>query len=272
MTFTLYPAIDIRGGQCVRLVQGDYGRETVYGDPVAMAKRWAAEGATWLHVVDLDGAREGRPVNADAVAAIVRAVDVPVQVGGGIRTAEAARAYWNRGVRRVILGTAALEDRDLVMRLLSERADGVAIGLDARDGIVAVRGWQEASGVRALDLGRQLAALGAQTLIFTDIARDGTLSGPNVAACAELARATGCAVIASGGVRDIADLEALAARAEDGVCGAIVGKALYTGALDLRAALARLGGGAGAPGEGPAGGTRSGAGGKAPGGKEGAPC
>lgn len=249
MRFTLYPAIDIRGGRCVRLVQGDYGRETVYGDPVAMAKRWVAEGATWLHIVDLDGAREGRPVNADVVTAIVRAVDVPVQVGGGIRTAEAARAYWDRGVRRVILGTAALEDRELVMRLLSERADGVAVGLDARDGIVAVRGWQEASGVRALDLGRQLAALGAQTLIFTDIARDGTLAGPNVSACVELARATGCAVIASGGVRHASDLEALAARAEDGVRGAIVGKALYTGALDLRAALARLGGRIGAAGE-----------------------
>ncbi|MGZ9586952.1 1-(5-phosphoribosyl)-5-[(5-phosphoribosylamino)methylideneamino]imidazole-4-carboxamide isomerase [Paenibacillus marinisediminis] len=237
-TFTIYPAIDIRGGKCVRLVQGDYAQETVYHDqPEEAAAVWAEAGAEWIHLVDLDGAKEGRPVNADLIGRIASRVSVPVQVGGGLRTESDVERLLELGVSRVILGTAAIEDRTFVERVLKQYGKQVAIGIDARNGYVATRGWLETSEVQAEVLVRELADKGAETFIFTDISRDGMMKGPNVEAIAALAQASGKSVIASGGVSTLADLEALAVHAQDGVGGAIVGKALYTGAIDLREAI-----------------------------------
>jgi phosphoribosylformimino-5-aminoimidazole carboxamide ribotide isomerase len=239
--FVIYPAIDIRGGKCVRLFQGDYNQETVYGDrPAEMGERFEREGATWLHVVDLDGAKAGQPTNLAAIEGIIQAVKMPVQVGGGLRKLEHVEQLLALGVSRVILGTAAIEDRAFVESALQRYGGKIAIGIDARDGYVATRGWLETSEVRADALAQTLAAAGAQTFIFTDIARDGTMSGPNTKAIVDLARACGRHVIASGGVSQFSDLQQLATHASDGVCGAIVGKALYTGAIDLSDALERL--------------------------------
>jgi phosphoribosylformimino-5-aminoimidazole carboxamide ribotide isomerase len=239
--FIIYPAIDIRGGKCVRLFQGDYNQETVYGDrPAEMAARFEQAGAEWLHVVDLDGAKEGRPVNLDAIEAIVREVSMPVQVGGGLRSIADVERLLGLGVKRVILGTAAIEDRAFVEQALARYGESIAIGIDARGGYVATRGWLETSEVRADELAKALADAGAQTFIFTDISRDGTMAGPNVEAIVALARACGRSVIASGGISSYADLERLAERSGEGVSGAITGKALYTGAIDLAQALERL--------------------------------
>jgi phosphoribosylformimino-5-aminoimidazole carboxamide ribotide isomerase len=229
------PAIDLRGGRCVRLYQGDYARETVVGDdPVAMARHWQAAGARLLHVVDLDGARAGRPVQLDLVGRICAALAIPVELGGGLRTAGDVAAALAAGVARVILGTAALEEPALVTALLARHGpECIVLGLDARDGRVASRGWLATSEVAAVDLARAMAAAGVRTVVYTDIGRDGTLTGPNVAATAALARASGLAVIASGGVSGRADLAALAA--EPGIAGVIVGRALYTGDLRLAA-------------------------------------
>ncbi|WP_019123316.1 1-(5-phosphoribosyl)-5-[(5-phosphoribosylamino)methylideneamino]imidazole-4-carboxamide isomerase [Brevibacillus massiliensis] len=241
MSFTIYPAIDIRGGKCVRLYQGDYAQETVYGEsPLEVAKKWVAEGAKWLHLVDLDGAKAGEPVHADLVSAIAQEVDVPVQIGGGIRTEKDIYRYVEGGVSRIILGTAAIENRGFVEKSLRLYGKQIAIGLDCRRGYVATRGWLETTDLKAVDLAKELAALGAGTFIYTDISRDGTLSGPNVEEIVGLARATGKQVIASGGVSTTADLLALAQFAAEGVSGAIVGKALYTGAVQLSAALRRM--------------------------------
>lgn len=236
--FVIYPAIDLRGGQCVRLYQGDYARETVYGDPVEAALRWQEQGAQWLHVVDLDGAKEGRPVNVDVIGRIVQSVSIPVQTGGGLRREEDLELLFERGVQRVILGTAAIENPELVKRAL-KRYGGrrVAIGLDARDGYVATWGWLNRSRVRTEELARELAAHGAETFIFTDISRDGTLRGPNVAAVRALAETGVGEIIASGGVSRLDDLRALRPLAGLGVGGVIVGKALYSGAFTLREAL-----------------------------------
>lgn len=240
--FVLYPAIDIRGGKCVRLVQGDYNRETVYhDDPVAVARDWEAQGARWLHLVDLDGAKEGRPVNAEWIGRIAAAVRIPVQAGGGLRREEDVERLVGLGVARVILGTAAIEDRAFVTRMLERFGDRIAVGIDARDGYVATRGWLETSRVKAEELASELAAEGVSTFVFTDISRDGMLSGPNVEAIVNLARASGRTVIASGGVSRVEDLERLAAHRRDGVGGAIVGKALYTGSIRLSEALERIG-------------------------------
>lgn len=237
-SFTIYPAIDIRGGKCVRLIQGDYAQETVYHDqPEEAAAAWQDGGAEWIHLVDLDGAKEGRPVNAELIGRIAKRVQVPVQVGGGLRTEADVELLLGLGVSRVILGTAAIEDRAFVERVLARYGKQVAIGIDARNGYVATRGWLETSEVKAEMLACELAAKGAETFIFTDISRDGMMKGPNVEAIVALAKASGKQVIASGGVSTLADLEALAAHAEDGVSGAIVGKALYTGAIDLREAV-----------------------------------
>jgi phosphoribosylformimino-5-aminoimidazole carboxamide ribotide isomerase len=244
--FVLYPAIDIRGGKCVRLLQGDYNQETVFHDsPVEVAKRWEALGAQWIHLVDLDGAKAGRPVNDAIIGEIARTVRIPVQVGGGLRTREAVERLLQAGVSRVILGTAAIEDRAFVADVLAAHGDKIAIGIDARDGFVAVRGWLETSGVSAEALAQELAELGAGTFIFTDISRDGMMQGPNVEAIVRLARVSGRQVIASGGVSAYADIDRLAAHAGDGVAGAIIGKALYTGAIRLDEALKRLDGPAG---------------------------
>jgi phosphoribosylformimino-5-aminoimidazole carboxamide ribotide isomerase len=240
-TFIIYPAIDIRDGKCVRLVQGDYHRETVYNeDPVSVARDWEAQGGRWIHLVDLDGAKAGRPVNAELIGRMAKAVNVPVQVGGGLRKEEDVERLIGLGVARVILGTAAIEDRAFVSRVLAKYGSSVAIGIDARNGFVATRGWLETSEVKAEDLAVQLAAEGAQTFIFTDISRDGMMSGPNVEAIVRLAQVSGRTVIASGGVSKPEDLDRLAAHAGDGVGGAIVGKALYTGSIRLDEAVRKL--------------------------------
>jgi phosphoribosylformimino-5-aminoimidazole carboxamide ribotide isomerase len=237
-SFTIYPAIDIRGGKCVRLLQGDYSRETVYHDnPLEVAKTWEAKGARWIHLVDLDGAKAGHPVNDGWIGKIAQGVRVPVQVGGGLRTKEAVERLLSLGVSRVIIGTAAIEDRQFVEEMLSEHGERVAIGIDARDGLVATRGWLETSAVKAADLARELAGKGAKTFIFTDISRDGMMQGPNVEAIVQLARHSGAQVIASGGVSRYEDIARLKAHVSDGVAGAIVGKALYTGAIDLSEAM-----------------------------------
>ncbi|HSL60028.1 MAG TPA: 1-(5-phosphoribosyl)-5-[(5-phosphoribosylamino)methylideneamino]imidazole-4-carboxamide isomerase [Acidimicrobiales bacterium] len=237
----LYPAIDLRDGRCVRLYQGDYGRETVYGDdPVAQAKAFADAGAGWLHVVDLDAARTGEPRNRDVVAAIAAAVDVPVQTGGGVRTAEAAEALFAVGVARVVIGTAALSDPDLVRRLAARHP--VAVGLDARGRDVATHGWTEGSGEDLLDVARRFADDGVAALVVTEIGRDGTLEGPDLDQLGAVLGATPLDVIASGGVGSADDLRALAGLEVDGrrLAGAIVGRALYEGTVSLPDALAAV--------------------------------
>lgn len=233
--FIIYPAIDIRGGKCVRLLQGDYNQETVYGDsPVEMAKQWEEQGASWIHLVDLDGAKQGAPANHEIILEIARTVNVPVQVGGGIRNMEHVQMYLDGGVARVILGTSAIQDRPFVEEALSQYGGAkVAIGIDARNGYVATHGWLETSEVKAEQLAEELAKKGAETFIYTDIARDGTLQGPNIAEIVGLARNAEVNVIASGGVSEMNDLRNLAQYAAEGVCGAIVGKALYTERIKL---------------------------------------
>ncbi|UFJ39987.1 1-(5-phosphoribosyl)-5-[(5-phosphoribosylamino)methylideneamino]imidazole-4-carboxamide isomerase [Brevibacillus humidisoli] len=238
MSFTIYPAIDIRGGKCVRLFQGDYEQETVYGEsPLDVAKQWVEQGATWLHLVDLDGAKQGTPAHIDLICTIAREAGVPVQVGGGIRTQQDVSAYLDGGVSRVILGTAAIENRPFAEAVLARYGKQIAIGLDCRDGLVATRGWLTTTDVKAEQLAVELAQLGAETFIYTDISRDGTLTGPNIEAIRSLAQSSGKQVIASGGVSTVEDLRALARYTDEGVGGAIVGKALYTGAVKLAEAL-----------------------------------
>ena len=232
----LYPAIDLKGGACVRLLRGDMARATTYApDPAAQARAFAEAGCEWLHVVDLDGAFAGRSANAEAVRAILAAVDVPVQLGGGIRDRDAIEAWLEAGVSRVILGTAAVEDPDLVRDAARAHPGRIAVGLDARGGRVATRGWAEATEEDALDLARRFEDAGIAALIHTDIDRDGAMSGPNVAATEAIARAVSVPVIASGGVSSLADLRALAAGAVE---GAIVGRAIYEGVIDLAEAVA----------------------------------
>lgn len=232
----IYPAIDLRDGKCVRLVEGDFSRETVFdADPAAVARRWAEAGAEWLHVVDLDGAVAGRPVNLPAIEAISAAVDVPIQLGGGLRTLENLESAFAAGISRTILGTVALEVPELVAAAVERWGDAIAVGLDARDGKLATRGWLDQSDALAVDVARALQAVGVRHFIFTDIRRDGTLSGPNLESLAELIAAVDAGVIASGGVGRLADIEA--AR-EVGAAGAIVGRALYDGRVDLAEAIA----------------------------------
>ncbi|WEK54523.1 MAG: 1-(5-phosphoribosyl)-5-[(5-phosphoribosylamino)methylideneamino]imidazole-4-carboxamide isomerase [Candidatus Cohnella colombiensis] len=239
--FVIYPAIDIRDGKCVRLVQGDYNQETIYNeDPVAAARDWEAQGGQWIHLVDLDGAKAGHPVNDELIGRIAKAVGVPVQVGGGLRTDEDVERLLGLGVSRVILGTAAIEDRAFVSRVLKKYGEKIAIGIDARNGLVATRGWLETSEVKAEDLAVQLAGEGAQTFIFTDISRDGMMGGPNVEAILSLAQVSGQTVIASGGVSKPEDLDRLAVHAVEGIGGAIVGKALYTGSIELAEAVRKF--------------------------------
>jgi phosphoribosylformimino-5-aminoimidazole carboxamide ribotide isomerase len=239
----IIPAIDIRGGRCVRLEQGDYARETVFGDdPAAMARRWQDAGAQRLHVVDLDGARDGHPVNSAAIRELIHAVSIAVQVGGGVRDVAVIDAYLKAGADRVAIGTAAVKDQTTLVNAVSLFRERIVVGVDSRDGKVATEGWLDQSGVQALDLVKQLSEFGVSRIFYTDIARDGLLAGPNFAALHELVEhAAGfpspMAVIASGGISTIEQLERLALI---GVEGAIVGKALYTGALDLGEALAAV--------------------------------
>ncbi len=236
----LYPAIDLKDGQCVRLLRGAMDAATVFGDdPAAQARAFAAAGCAWLHLVDLDGAFAGRPVNAAAVEAILAAVAVPVQLGGGIRDRATIEAWLARGVRRVILGTVALRDPGLVRDAAAAHPGQVAVGIDARDGKVAVEGWAETSDVTAVDLARRFEDAGVAALIYTDIERDGALQGPNVAATAALARAVAIPVIASGGIASLDDLRALKASGAP-LDGAISGRALYERRIDLAEAVRLL--------------------------------
>ncbi|MED0681826.1 1-(5-phosphoribosyl)-5-[(5-phosphoribosylamino)methylideneamino]imidazole-4-carboxamide isomerase [Bacillus sp. FSL W7-1034] len=239
--FTLYPAIDMRNGKCVRLVQGDYDQETIYGDsPLDMARRFANEGAKWIHLVDLDGAKAGKRVNHEHVLAIASSLDVNVQIGGGIRTEEDVAFYLNNGVSRVILGSSAVSNPVFVKKMLAQYGEKIAIGIDARNGFVSTEGWLETSEVKAEELGRELAKEGAEVFIFTDIQMDGMLSGPNVESTVRLAEATGKQVIASGGVSAVGDLQKLSAQKQTGVSGAIIGKALYTKQFTLAEAFEGL--------------------------------
>lgn len=241
MTFTIYPAIDIRGGKCVRLFQGDYNQETVYGDsPLAMAEKFQSEGATWIHLVDLDGAKARKRVNDAHVVQIAKELDVNVQIGGGIRSEEDVHYYLENGVNRIILGSSAIQNPDFVKKMLKQHGNNIAIGIDARDGYVAVDGWLETSEIKAVDLARELVEHGAEIFIFTDISKDGTLTGPNVKAIAEMAEATGKQVIASGGVSKLEDFDELLKEQEKGIEGAIVGKALYTNQFTLQDALRKV--------------------------------
>ncbi|MDW8516665.1 1-(5-phosphoribosyl)-5-[(5-phosphoribosylamino)methylideneamino]imidazole-4-carboxamide isomerase [Priestia flexa] len=236
--FSIYPAIDMRGGKCVRLLQGDYDKETVYGDsPVDMAAQFAGEGAKWIHMVDLDGAKAAKRVNNEFVLEVKKKLGVNVQIGGGIRSEEDVAYYLENGIDRVILGSAAISNPEFVKKMLRQYGEKIAIGIDARDGYVATEGWLETSTVKATELGKELAEAGAETFIFTDISTDGMLSGPNVEGIVSMAKATGKSVIASGGVSKLADLKALQAYEKDGVIGAIVGKALYTNQFTVSQAL-----------------------------------
>ena len=235
----IYPAIDIRGGKCVRLFKGDFAQETVFSDsPAAMAKQWESEGAEYLHLVDLDGARAGRPENLTTVKEILAAVNIPVELGGGIRTMENIDEVLALGVRRVILGSVAVRDPELVCEACAKYGDRIVVGIDAKDGIVAVDGWGVSGDVDVITLAKKMKDAGVRTIIYTDISRDGTLSGVNVEATAKLARESGVDVVASGGVKDLADIRALLPYADDGIEGVIVGKSIYTGSLDLRKAIA----------------------------------
>lgn len=233
------PAIDLRGGRCVRLVQGDYGRETVFGeDPAAMARHWQDEGATRIHLVDLDGAKLGKPANVESVRAILGRVDVPCQLGGGIRDEETLEAWLGAGLDRVIVGTQALKDPEWFSRMACRHPGRLALGLDARDGRVATAGWLDVSTVEATELAEQFDALPLAAVIYTDISRDGMLEGPNLESTRALADRLRTPVIASGGVGSLEDIERLATLP---VSGAIVGRALYDGRFRLCEARERAG-------------------------------
>ena len=243
----LFPAIDLRHGRCVRLLQGDPDAETVFSDdPAAMARSWARQGAEWLHVVNLDGAfgdaanagADNLPVNLRRLREIRAAVDLPIQFGGGIRSLEDVSLALSLGADRVILGTIAVRNPDIVRRALARFGpERIVVGIDARHGMVATHGWLTTSNVRADDLARAMAAVGVQRVIYTDISRDGMLSGVNVAASVALARASGLQVIASGGVGKLDDILALTHRDDDGIEGVVIGLALYTGQFTLEEAL-----------------------------------
>lgn len=238
MVFTILPAIDILAGQCVRLVRGDFNQETVYGDsPFKVAEGFVAQGADWIHIVDLDGAKEGKPVNHDVISRIANQLQAKIEVGGGIRNEETIVTYLEAGVSRVILGSAAVSNPSFVKDMIRKYGERIAVGIDARDGRVAIEGWLETSDIKAVDLGKELAAVGVGALIVTDISRDGTLTGPNVTSIRDMAIETGVPVIASGGVSRLEDLIALKAYAHEGVSGAIVGKAIYDGHFSVGEAI-----------------------------------
>ncbi|MGL6282705.1 MAG: 1-(5-phosphoribosyl)-5-[(5-phosphoribosylamino)methylideneamino]imidazole-4-carboxamide isomerase [Microcoleaceae cyanobacterium] len=236
------PAIDLLDGRCVRLYQGDYQQSEVFHDsPVDMAKQWQEQGASKLHLVDLDGAKAGYPVNKKAIAAIVETLDIPVELGGGLRNYTNVAEVLALGVKEAILGTVAVEQPELVAQLAQEFPGQIIVGIDARDGKVATKGWLETSTVLAKDLAESMAKLGASAIIYTDIQRDGTLAGPNIPALRDLATAINIPVIASGGVSKVSDLVSLLALEPLGVKGVIVGKALYTGDVDLKEAIRAVG-------------------------------
>ncbi|MBD2188916.1 1-(5-phosphoribosyl)-5-[(5-phosphoribosylamino)methylideneamino]imidazole-4-carboxamide isomerase [Pseudanabaena mucicola] len=238
------PAIDILDGRCVRLYQGDYQQSEVFGeDPVEVAQRWYSQGAKYLHVVDLDGAKEGKPKNLKVIEAIARSIPMRVQMGGGLRDRNSILSVLNSGVSRVILGTAAVENSQLIAEICAEFPEQIMIGIDARDGKVATRGWLTTSEVMAVDLAKRMTSVGIAGIIYTDIHRDGTMQGPNIEALRQLAENVDVPVIASGGISSITDLLNLLALESVGVKGAIVGKSIYTGAIQLPEAIRAVGNG-----------------------------
>ncbi|MCE5217365.1 1-(5-phosphoribosyl)-5-[(5-phosphoribosylamino)methylideneamino]imidazole-4-carboxamide isomerase [bacterium] len=238
----ILPAIDLSDGKCVRLKQGDMNQKTVFSDdPAQMAVRWADAGAQVLHLVDLDGAMVGRSANLEAVERILKAIRIPVELGGGLRTRDDVARVLDLGVKWAIMGTSALSKPQELKRCLKEFGDRITVGIDARDGRVAVQGWTETSDVSALDLARKMEELGVRRIIFTDIATDGMLAGPNVESTRALAEAVSVDIIASGGVTTLNDLRVLKALEPLGVVGAIVGRALYSGTIDLAEAIAEAG-------------------------------
>lgn len=235
----IFPAIDIRGGRCVRLVKGDFAQETVFADdPSAMAEKWASLGAQYLHVVDLDGALAGSTQNLAAIKKILTKFTQPVQVGGGIRTLEDIDRLLSIGVTRVILGSVAVKNPELVAAACQKYPGSIIVGIDAKEGVVAVEGWGVSGDMLATELASKMGQVGVEHIVFTDIARDGMLSGVNVQATAHLAKTSGVKIIASGGVAGLEDIKALQKAADAGIEGVIIGKALYTGALTLPEALA----------------------------------
>lgn len=234
----IFPAIDIRGGKCVRLEEGRFDRETVFAEnPADAARRWVEAGSKWLHIVDLDGARAGKPVNLKVVEEIARAFDVQIQLGGGIRTAANVCEVLAAGVQRVILGSVAVKSPELVRQVCADYGERIVIGIDARGGEVAVEGWEKSGLVQVEELALRMKEAGASRIIYTDISRDGMLTGVNVAATLQLADKSGLKIIASGGVRGMEDIQALQPLTEHGVEGVIIGKALYTGVISLKDAL-----------------------------------
>lgn len=232
----VWPAIDLRGGNCVRLLQGDYDRETVFGhDPAAMARRWVSEGAQYLHLVDLDGARDGRSVNRAAIEAIVQAVQIPCELGGGIRDRETIRQMLELGLTRLVIGTKALKDPVWFRSMCREFPGRLVIGIDARDGRAATDGWLSVSDVPAVPLAREISREPIAAIVYTDIARDGMMSGPNFEAMEQMQQAVDVPVVASGGVTTAEDVSELARR---GLAGCIIGRTLYEGKLTLASALA----------------------------------
>ena len=236
--FIVIPAIDLRNGKCVRLRQGNFAKETVYDpDPVKIALKWEAEGAKYLHVVDLDGALSGQPINTDLIIKIAAAVKIPVQTGGGLRTATQIQHLLDNGISRVIVGTAACESEGVISTLIKRFKSSLAVGVDARGGFVQTKGWMTTTPRNAVALAIRLDQMGAQTLIYTDIGRDGTLSGPNTAAISHFCGKVNCKVIASGGVAKPDDIKKLQKLALSNLAGIIVGKALYEGRVSLRKVL-----------------------------------
>jgi phosphoribosylformimino-5-aminoimidazole carboxamide ribotide isomerase len=236
----IYPAIDLRAGKCVRLRQGDYAQETVFGaDPAEMARRFVEQGATWLHLVDLDGAKQGEPINGVSIRAIVASSGVPCQLGGGLRTLEHIESALSWGVTRVIIGTKALQSPEWLAEMARKFPNKIVLGIDAKDGRVATHGWLDVSAIAALDLARTSAQLPLAAIIYTDISRDGMMQGANVKAMAEMAAAVPIPVIASGGVTTLDDVKRLH---ENGLAGCIIGRALYEGQLKLREVVAIVSG------------------------------
>lgn len=236
----IYPAIDIKDGKCVRLLQGRFSDVIVYGDsPADMAKKWEALGGEFIHVVDLDGALKGRGVNADAIREICESVSVPVQTGGGIRSMEDIEARLTLGINRVIIGTKAVSDSEFVKQAVDKYGEKIVIGIDAKDGMVAVEGWEKTSDFTAVDFAKKMTDIGVKTIVYTDIATDGTLAGPNIAAMQEMAKSVDADIIASGGVGNIEHIKSLI---PTGVEGVIVGRALYTGNVDLTESIKIAGG------------------------------
>ena len=236
---TIFPAIDLRDGKCVRLLRGDFAKETIYSsNPEDVALRWVREGAEYLHVVDLDGALAGKPQNTEVIKKILSSVQIPIEVGGGIRTLETIENTLELGVKRVILGSVAVQNRSLVKEACQRYRDRVVVGIDAKDGITVIDGWGVSGGIPAVELAKELASFGLKTIIYTDISRDGTLSGVNIEATSKLAIESGVDIIASGGVKSLEDIHALKKREVDGIVGVIAGKSIYEGTLSLSEAIA----------------------------------